>query len=87
MYDDRYNLYCNNECCNNLCCIPGPQGPAGCNATIAVGSVITGAPGSPAIVTNSGTATNAVLNFVIPRGATGTTGATGPTGAYIYAKH
>ena len=45
-----------------------------------MGSTTTGAPGTNATVTNSGTLTDAVLNFVIPRGATGATGATGPQG-------
>jgi len=41
---------------------------------------VTGAPGTNAAVVNSGTATNPILTFTIPRGATGATGATGPTG-------
>ena len=44
---------------------------------------MTGAPGTNARVTNSGTPCNAVLNFEIPRGSTGAAGsigATGPTG-------
>jgi hypothetical protein len=51
----------------------GVQGPAG---TISVGSVTTGS----AAVTNVGTSSTAILNFVIPQGATGFTGATGVTG-------
>lgn len=43
-------------------------------ATIQIGTVTTGEPGTPAEVTNSGTQQNAILNFVIPRGATGSTG-------------
>lgn len=43
----------------------GSQGPSG---TVAVGSTSTGAEGTDAAVTNSGTSTNAVLEFVIPRG-------------------
>ena len=46
-----------------------------------MGTVTTGAPGTQASVTNSGTATNAVLDFVIPQGSTGSTGSTGATGA------
>lgn len=57
---------------------PGPQGPAG---TIRVNSTSNGAPGSAASVTNVGTLTNALLNFLIPVGSNGTDGATGPTGA------
>ena len=58
----------------------GPQGVPGTAATITVGSVTESAPGGDASVTNSGTATAAVLDFVIPRGETGPTGATGATG-------
>jgi hypothetical protein len=63
---------------------PGPPGPQGAGATITIGTTLTGNPGTGAQVTNSGTPTNAVFNFVIPRGdvgATGPTGATGATGA------
>lgn len=44
-------------------------------ATVTVGTVTTGAAGSNAIVTNSGTTSAAVLNFTIPRGNTGASGA------------
>lgn len=50
------------------------------SSTVSVGTTTTGAPGSSASVSNSGTSTNAVLNFTIPRGETGTAGATGPAG-------
>jgi hypothetical protein len=49
----------------------GPQGDA---ATIAVGTVTTGAPGSSVIVTNSGTSGAAVFDFTIPKGDTGDIG-------------
>ncbi|WP_334267757.1 DNRLRE domain-containing protein [Edaphobacter sp. HDX4] len=52
----------------------GPTGPAGVAATLAVGTVTTGAAGTAAGVTNSGTPTAAVLNFTIPQGAPGTNG-------------
>lgn len=42
-------------------------------ASVDVGSVTTGAPGSSASVTNSGTTQDAVLNFTIPQGAKGDT--------------
>jgi hypothetical protein len=42
--------------------------------------VTTGAPGSSATVTNTGTSSAAVFAFSIPRGDTGATGATGATG-------
>lgn len=62
---------------------PGPQGPKGdpgAAATVTVGTVTTGEPGTDAIITNSGTENAAVLNFTIPRGATGAAGAVGPQG-------
>ncbi|MFR5316090.1 MAG: hypothetical protein ACLTH1_08965 [Sellimonas intestinalis] len=46
-----------------------------------MGTVTTGEAGSEASVTNAGTASAAVLNFTIPRGATGATGPQGPKGA------
>ena len=66
----------------------GPTGPAGPGATIQVNSTVTGAPGTNATVTNVGSLTNALFNFVIPRGdvgATGATGATGPAGPGVAA--
>jgi len=56
----------------------GPKGDAA--ATISVASTTTSAAGTNAEVTNSGTSSNVLLNFVIPRGADGATGATGPAG-------
>lgn len=49
----------------------GATGPKGDAATITVGSVTTGLPGTSVQVTNSGTSANAILNFTIPQGATG----------------
>lgn len=60
--------------CCPLCSTPPcvcPPGPPGAAATVTVGTVTTGAPGTPAEVTNSGTAQNAVLNFTIPQGLPG----------------
>ena len=54
-----------------------PQGPQGVAATISVGTVTTGAAGSSASVTNSGTSGAAVFDFTIPRGDTGATGSAG----------
>jgi hypothetical protein len=54
---------------------------AGAAATLAVGTVTTGALGSAVTVTNTGTSSNAVFAFSIPSGATGATGATGASGA------
>lgn len=61
----------------------GQQGEPGAAATVMVGTVTTGEPGTDAIVTNSGTESAAVLNFTIPRGATGAAGADGKDGAEI----
>lgn len=61
----------------------GPQGEDGADgkaATIKVGTVTTGAPGSQATVNNSGTQSDAVFDFTIPRGADGTPGAKGDPG-------
>lgn len=80
----------------------GPQGPTGATgpagatgatgapgtaATIAVGTVTTGAAGSSAVITNSGSSSAAVFDFTIPRGDTGASGSStvtisGKTGAY-----
>ena len=49
----------------------GSTGATGTAATITVGSVSTGAAGTDATVVNSGTSSAAVLDFVIPRGADG----------------
>ena len=57
----------------------GPQGQPGQAATVQVGQVMTGEPGSNATVTNSGTSNAAVLDFSIPRGATGAKGDIGAT--------
>lgn len=70
----------------------GPPGPAGATgpagqdgddgiaATIAVGTVTTGAAGSNVIITNVGTSTAAEFNFTIPRGDTGAQGIQGIQG-------
>lgn len=54
----------------------GPKGDAGTAASVSVGTVTTGAAGTQASVTNSGTSSAAVLDFVIPKGADGTGGGT-----------
>jgi hypothetical protein len=71
--------------------LPG-SGGTGTSATIEVGTVTTGSFDAPAAVTNSGTESAAVFNFVIPagppgdpgepgeQGETGLTGAPGPAG-------
>lgn len=55
----------------------GPQGPAGQAATIQIGSVTSGAAPD---VTNSGTETAAVLDFVLQQGPAGPQGPQGPKG-------
>ena len=52
----------------------GATGAPGAAATIRIGNVVTGAPGTDVVVTNSGTSANAVLNFTIPRGTPGANG-------------
>ena len=61
--------------------IQGIQGNTGAAATIAAGTTTTGAAGTSASVTNSGTSSAAIFNFTIPKGDTGATGATGSPGA------
>lgn len=48
--------------------------------SVRVGTTTTGAPGTEADVTNSGTEEKVVLNFTIPQGAQGPKGDTGPQG-------
>lgn len=59
----------------------GASGKDGKAATIAVGSVTTGEAGSAASVTNAGTESAAVLDFVIPRGEQGLKGDKGDNGS------
>jgi hypothetical protein len=49
----------------------GAAGATGSPATVSIGSVSTEPAGSRATVSNSGTASNAILNFGIPQGAAG----------------
>lgn len=58
----------------------GDKGETGDNATIAIGTVTTLEPEQEATVQNTGTETNAVLSFGIPKGETGATGPQGPQG-------
>lgn len=51
----------------------GDTGARGAGATVTIGSVTTTAYGGNANVTNSGTATDAVFDFVLPQGAPGET--------------
>lgn len=52
----------------------GDKGDTGAAATISIGNVVTGAPGTDVVVTNSGTSSAAILNFQIPRGTPGADG-------------
>lgn len=54
--------------------IKGAKGDTGTAASITIGSVTTGAAGSNASVTNSGTASEVVLDFMLPRGKDGKDG-------------
>lgn len=54
--------------------VKGAKGDTGTAATITIGSVTTGEPGTNVVVSNSGTSTNAILNFQIPRGTPGADG-------------
>lgn len=58
----------------------GDKGETGSAATIMVGEVTTGAAGSAASVTNTGSASEAIFDFSIPQGAKGETGPQGPKG-------
>ena len=61
---------------------PGLTGPTGASPTIAIASTTTGAAGTAASVTNSGTATALQLNFVIPQGVACASGSGSGLGFY-----
>lgn len=61
--------------------VKGATGVTGATGTVSLGTVSTGAAGSLAAITNTGTVGAAVFNFTIPQGASGPTGLTGVTGA------
>lgn len=81
-FDNIKNILESGKKCKCTPVIVGPTGPTGPQgpATITVGTTTTSDPGTNASVVNVGTNQNAVLNFTIPRGATGITGSTGPQG-------
>ena len=60
--------------------VRGPTGAEGLAATIAVGTVAALEPTEVPLVTNTGTANAAVLNFSIPKGVKGDKGDTGDKG-------
>ena len=49
----------------------GPTGDAGETPTLTIGTVTTGAPGTDAEATITGTSPNFILNLTIPQGPTG----------------
>lgn len=51
-----------------------PAGPSGAPATVEIGSVTTLEPDQPATVVNSGTESNVILEFGIPKGEPGASG-------------
>lgn len=59
----------------------GPAGPTGIAETITIRSTTTGAPGTPATVTDISGGPNHILDFVIPQGIKGEPGVAGATGA------
>ncbi len=62
------------------CCCLAPINVVPGNMTLQIGTVITGAPGSQASASITGTAPNYFLNLTIPQGPTGPVGPTGPIG-------
>lgn len=58
----------------------GPKGEDGKPATVKIGTVTTGNAGTNATVENVGTETNAIFNFVIPKGEKGDKGDKGEDG-------
>ena len=60
--------------------LQGVDGADGASATILVGTVTTGAAGSAAVVTNSGSSAAAVFDFIIPQGVKGDPGIKGDQG-------
>jgi hypothetical protein len=56
---------------------PGAAGAPGAGSTVTIGTTTTLGPGVPATVSNTGTSTNAILNFGIPQGLAGTGGGGG----------
>lgn len=82
-FDDKIkNILEEGKRCNCTPVIVGPTGPTGPSgpATISVGITTTSDPDVNASVTNVGTNENVILNFNIPRGATGIQGPTGERG-------
>ena len=58
----------------------GATGAVGSAGTVTIGTTTTGSAGGNASVTNSGTSSEAVLNFTLPKGASGAAGVQGSQG-------
>ena len=67
--------------------IQGETGPQGDAATIAVGTVTTGDPGTSVVVTNVGTTGAAVFDFTIPKGDTGDLGSLSASSPITYSSN
>ena len=65
----------------------GADGTDGVTPTLAIGSVTTGAPDTPASATITGDAPNYILNLVIPQGPTGPAGKDGASGDKLILKY
>lgn len=63
---------------------PGEKGDKGEAGTITVGTVATGEPGTNVSISNTGSASNAILNFTIPKGEKGDPGEPGKDGENGY---
>ena len=64
--------------------LKGEKGDTGATPNITVGIVTTGEPGTPVVVTMTGTAAAPVLNITIPQGAKGEQGNTGSSVDYPF---
>lgn len=78
---DQYNAVFDFIIPTGLSGPPGPMGSQGPGSTVNAGTTTTLAPGAPASVSNSGTATAAVFDFGIPQGVAGPAGAPGAAGS------
>jgi len=68
---DRFNRNYRPQGC---CCFFNNSGGTPINANFTIGTVTTGAPGSEAAASITGTSPNFILNLTIPQGFTGPTG-------------
>ena len=77
---DTYTISYNDNTTSTFQVVNGEKGDKGDSATIEVGTVTTGLPGSYASVVNSGDTHNAIFDFTIPRGDKGDKGDKGDQG-------